>query len=289
MKKILKVFLFSCLCVTLLCAQVSAAEPGNKNPYDNPKDFASVSEGRVSAETVKQGETLRFSFKLTDRDIKSYQEFEEGVFRVRVVWKSEKKQELIKEFHWKASGIYNGKLKVSKGMQPGLWRISRIELYSYGDDDDFSVLTLYNNRLFSKSSAIDLSFSEFTVQGSHKADRKAPTLDKKSLSVTKKYVNAGAKVKFRVRVKDKSSIKYVKCVWQEKQKKVGLLHTDDYKMKYNKKKKCYECTLTGSRGKDKYQKLAAIEVCDIYGNKAVYKSSGKAYKTAFSKVTVYGK
>ena len=81
-----KISLSVCLLILLLGISVSAAEPGSKNPYDNPQNFAAVEAGWISADTVKPGDVLRYRFQIRDIDIKSYVGYEERVFKVVVTW-----------------------------------------------------------------------------------------------------------------------------------------------------------------------------------------------------------
>lgn len=288
-KKWKKVWLVLCCMALFAGLTVSAAE--TKIPNDSAKDFAVVSEGKISAEQVKAGDVLKYQFRITETDLRSYRDFEDGVSEIAVTWQSEKQQKIEQVLAWKnkaASATFSGKIKIAKGMQKGKWRIARIELRSFGDDDDYEALNLYNSSLSQAASAVDLTFSEFVVNGTGKADKAAPKVNLKSMSLSKNHAKSGQKVKFSVKVSDKSAIKYVKCTWQSKKKGVGLLHTEDYMLKYNKKKGCYQITLSGDK-KGYYAELAAIEVCDIYGNTSIYKNKQKKNKAAFAKMKIYGK
>ena len=297
-----KISLSVCFLVLLLGISVSAAEPGSKNPYDNPQNFAAVEAGWISADTVKPGDVLRYRFQIRDIDIKSYAGYEESVlsvFEVVVTWRSEKKQKIVQRFDWKENGVYSGKLSIAKGMQKGTWAIAKIVLLPGGEDYDEEMirniakmngLTLYNQNYYPGKPAADLAFSQFVVDGSGKADGKAPKVNLKSMALTRKKSKEGQKTKYTVKVSDKSKIKYVRCTWYHKKKGVGLLYVSVGDLKYNKKKGYYQysyMTRWRDMGKGDYSKLMSIEVCDIYGNKAIYRSSQKKYRKDFARVTAY--
>ena len=135
--------------------------------------------------------------------------------------------------------------------------------------------------------SVDLEFSQFVVSASGKADGSAPKVNVKSMTLTRKKSNGGQLTRFSVKVTDKSKIKYVRCTWQSRKKGVGLLHVSDVNLKYNKKKGCYQYSSQKKFETGEYDKLVSIEVCDIYGNKAVYRSSQKKYRKDFARMTVY--
>lgn len=295
-----KICLSICMFLLLFGVTVSAAEPENKNPYDNPQNFAAVENGWISADAVTPGDVLRYRFQIRDIDIKSYEGYGDGeaasVFKVVVTWKSEKKQEIVQTFDWKKDGTYSGKLSIAKGMRKGTWCISRIVLLPGEEDYDemltsklekLNGLTLYNQRYFPEKPAADLEFSQFVVSASGKADGSAPKVNVKSMTLTRKKSNGGQLTRFSVKVTDKSKIKYVRCTWQSRKKGVGLLHVSDVNLKYNKKKGCYQYSSQKKFETGEYDKLVSIEVCDIYGNKAVYRSSQKKYRKDFARMTVY--
>lgn len=296
-----------CWCFLLLFSfQVSAARPSGN-------EAAVLSDCKNSAKTVKPGDVLEYSFKITDRNTASY--FGDNLGRViesiHVVWQSEKNQKLVDKYTWdelldgytwddwikgryhKDSIEIKGKIAIKGGMCPGKWRISGIQLYSLGDEEDASIVYIGNQSLTGSTSDPDLSSLDFTVTGS-KEDKKAPKIELKSMSLTRKYVKFKQKTTFRIKVADKSAIKKVTCVWRftKKNKRVSNPYgSNEYcVMKYNKKKKCYECTMRGLEKKGIYRRLYYIKVEDIYGNEATYsRTSGKKYKKAFEKINIYSR
>jgi len=160
-------------------------------------------------------------------------------------------------------------------MQPGKWKIDNIlfpDPYSYAKATSLlqewdGIKVLGQGGTFT-SVVDDLSFSEFTVQGT-KADRKAPVVRKKSIALTKKAVKKKRKAKLYVKASDKSPMRYVACVWKNTATR-ELLYGD---MVYNRKKGRYEYTLSASEiGKKGKLRLICVEACDKYGNKTTLKN-----------------
>ncbi len=152
-------------------------------------------------------------------------------------------------------------------MEEGKWRISKIQFLSgkvYGDIIPKEVVSV-SQEAGSADIQDDLSFSEFTVQGT-KADRKAPSVQKKGMGLTKKVITKKGKTKFYVKASDKSPMRYVVCGWRNnatKEVKYG-------RMIYNKKEARYEYTLSGNElGKKGKLRLIRVEACDRYGNKTI--------------------
>jgi len=235
--------------------------------FDEP-----IFDGCISAVQLRKGEILKYSFRVQTKHLKMtlYSAREEIDRTMRVIWRSENGQTLVEDFDGDKS-VYNGELEISEGMEEGKWRISKIQFLSgkvYGDMIPKEVVSV-SQEAGSADIQDDLSFSEFIVQGT-KADRKAPSVRKKSMGLTKKVVKKKGKTKFYVKVSDKSPMRYVICGWRNsatKEVKYG-------KMVYNKKKARYESTLLGiDVGKRGKLRLIRVEACDRYGNKTVLKKN----------------
>lgn len=277
-----------CSLILLFCVPVSA----------KTKNVAFITNGKISKKSAKPGDVLRYRFKVTDNGITKTDSgvFNEGIEMVRITWCSEKeKQRIQKEYPWDKFGKHkrsiniSGKIKIRKGMQPGKWRISSIAFVSFGGEDSEEVY-VHNRKVRGKAGNLDLSFADFKVRSKAKADTSAPVLDMDSLKVTNRY--GGGKRKLRIKVKDQSPIQYVNCFWSIKEKGIGQTGYEEYVMKYNKKQKCYECSLWNGSGKEEYMDLDGIEVCDIYGNAYIYYSKYVQYveesaKRDFSKASIY--
>lgn len=231
-----------------------------------------IFDGYISATQLRKGEVLRYSFRVQTKHLKMtlYSELEGLDKTMRVIWMSENGQTLVEDFDGDKS-LYNGELEISEGMEEGKWRISKIQFLSgkvYGDMIPKEVVSV-SQEAGSADIQDDLSFSEFTVQGT-KADRKAPSIRKKSMGLTKKVVKKKGKTKFYVKANDKSPMRYVVCGWRNsatKEVKYG-------EMTYNKKKTRYEYTVFGiDVGKKGKLRLIRVEACDRYGNKTVLKKN----------------
>lgn len=292
-----------CCLALLLGTQAVAADPVFP---DNSKEFAAISDEKVSSKTVKPGKTLTYSLTITDQNAGSYYAYCDGgwqnVSYIQITWKSPKKQTIVKKYDWEKTSAVEGqhkitdKIKIKNGMEPGKWKIDRIDLYSADPLDDGDVLPILNKSLHKRKASAtpviyaDLSALDFTIKGS-KADKQAPKVNMSSLSLSKKRVKYNQKVKFSVKVTDISEIKYVKCTWTyapNKNKKWSC-YDEDYEMKYNKGKKRYECILRGGQSKKSSTRLLSIRVCDIYGNKTLYTYDNSKYKNAIAKMIFYRK
>ena len=225
---------------------------------------------------------------------------------VVLVWQSSKKQKIKKIY----SGKYNkktkqfkisDKIKIPKGMQTGGWKLSTIVIYSGGVyDEEPEAVCIYNSNMkWSKESYldkaneyVDLSFADFEVRGTgKKIDKDGPSILTKSLKLSKKTLKKGMQSNFSVKVSDKSGmIKRVRCTWVSYDAK-GKKDEDyeKYEMKYNKKKKAYECDIQMSLSVQK-AKLREIELEDCYGNRRLYywnDSEGKEYIGSYGGYNLY--
>lgn len=297
------------ICCIMLCSvssNATSAETTEDTNVNVTTPFAVISDAYLSKKTVTKNETLSYRFTISFVDSFDYasEEFSDGPFqsdayKVDVYWKSPDKQEIQRTYKWsgsKTSITIEDTIPIKKGMQAGEWKIAHI--YITNDTSEEDALSIHhgteedqkNNGSFCYRFA-DLSFSSFNVTGvKKKADNKAPTIVKKSLSVSKTKVKKNKKSTFSVKIKDASGIESVTCIWD-------MVGKDDYydyykKMKYNKKTKKYECKIKLTEYAQK-ARLRCITTKDIYGNIEYYSLSNptfkKKYKKAYSKVTIYRK
>ena len=236
-------------------------------------DAEPIQGGKISAAQLQKGDTLQYSFSVKNTQITS------PVFGstvVRITWSSEGGQTIIQDIEkLSKDNTFHGELKIEEGMQPGKWKIDNIlfpnprpyvKVTSLMQEWDGIKVLGQGGSL--TSVVDDLSFSEFTVQGT-KADGKAPVVRKKSVTLAKKAVKKKEKTKLYVKASDKSPMRYVSCVWRNTATK-ELLYGD---MNYNRKKGRYEYTLSASKiGKKGKLRLICVEACDKYGNKTTLKN-----------------
>ena len=318
MRKYLTKALLVLWCV-MLCGTISNATTTDKaeNNTTINAPFVTISDISLNKQTVRKNQKLQYQFTLSFVDDFDYynEDLNGGAFMddsvskdsnyyVVVHWQSPKKQKIVRVYKWpetKKTIMIKDTIPVKKGMQAGEWGISDIYIENYysleGDDEGTSLVILDGTEdEQAKKGDIDtyytdLSAFDFTVTGvKKKADNVAPTISKKSIKVSKKKVKANKTFTFYVKVKDASGVESVSCTW-DVNTKYGKF-SQDYKMKYNKKKKCYQCKIE-LHDTDYKAKLRCIATKDIYGNKEYYDLSSskmkKKYKKAFSNVTVYRK
>ena len=326
MKKHFKPLLFMTLCFFMLPIQVSAKTETIEQA--EPISYVTITNGKVNKKVVKSGDTLKYQFTINDEGISEHDEagyfgfylddnyYPASLCYVCITWEAPKNQIIERSYKWnrekKKSLTISDKIKVMDGMQSGKWKLARIQIVDgLGDDEGGGVINIndFNDLSDYADCYADLSFAGFNVKKKKgtRVDKKAPTIDLNSLKVSKAYVKTNEKVTFSVKVKDSSKIEYVEAGWRsylgKDGKEAGYLN--DYKMKYNKKKKCCQCTV--SLADDEIQKLLleGIYVKDIYGNATVYsvdvngkqieyytsKLKWKKYGKAsdFSKVTIHRK
>jgi hypothetical protein len=247
--------------------------PVSASGTDTQIDAEPIQDGKISAAQLQKGDTLQYSFSVKNTQITS------PVFGstvVRITWSSEGGQTIIQDIEkLSKDNTFHGELKIEEGMQPGKWKIDNIlfpnprpyvKVTSLMQEWDGIKVLGQGGSL--TSVVDDLSFSEFTVQGT-KADGKAPVVRKKSVTLAKKAVKKKEKTKLYVKASDKSPMRYVSCVWRNTATK-ELLYGD---MNYNRKKGRYEYTLSASKiGKKGKLRLICVEACDKYGNKTTLKN-----------------
>lgn len=236
-------------------------------------DAEPIQGGKISAAQLQKGDTLQYSFSVKNTHIKS---MALGSEVARVTWSSEGGQKIVQDIERSSEdNIFHGELKIEEGMQPGNWKIDHIlfpDPYSYAKVtslmQEWDGIKVLGQGGTLTSVVDDLSFSEFTVQGT-KADGKAPVVRKKSIALTKKVVKKKGKAKLYVKASDKSPMRYVACVWKNTATS-ELLYGD---MNHNRKKGRYEYTLSASKiGKKGKLRLICVEACDKYGNKTTLKN-----------------
>ena len=226
--------------------------------------------GMVSAAQVQKGETLKYGFSVQNKlgMCSSHLSCSETVC---VIWMSEGGQTIEQNlpYHWRER--VNGELEITDGMEEGKWKILSIVFIDPYASDKLSArqygLTVSENDENGQNVKDDLSFSEFTVQGT-KADRKAPVVKKKSIGLTGNTVKKKGKTKFYLKARDKSPMRYVICGWRNTATK-DITYRE---MNYNKKKERYEYTISAPDfGKKGNLRLVRVEACDRYGNKTLMK------------------
>ena len=268
-----------------------------------------ISNFKMNKKEVIAGDTLEYSFTIKDIGIEKYLDestysrpsvyewVEEygnlptfyGSDTVYLYWKSTGSQKVVQAFEWKDMDKEKGRIElkgeipVQKGMESGTWRLAAI--YFEYEGKDFYVKDKrekvyknwdeFNDEVHWYTPTLDLSIADFTVKETV-ADNAAPTLNLKSLKLSKKTIKKNQKSTFSLKVKDASKIAKVECVWvfyekSNKSKKYGdsLRY---YTMNYNKKNKAYQCTVKFPRSLKGNMKLLGIQVRDIYGNEEEYYS-----------------
>ncbi len=278
----------------VLCKQsILSTQAASVAKIETPegKQFATITKGHLNKNKVKKGDTLKYSFTIKDNGIENIDEYMHSFFssckegqEVWFEWQSPKKQCIRKIY----SEIYDtktetfkisDKIKIPKGMEQGRWKLSAIVILSAGGEDAENVVIYNSNMKWGKymyldntSEFVDLSFADFTVRGTgKKVDKEGPTISAKSLKLSKKVLKKGTKSKFSVKVKDQSGmIRSVTCDWMFYGKKYDK-YGEEYslEMKYDKKKKVYECKIPVSLW-EKKAKLKRIVLEDYYGNKRTY-------------------
>lgn len=247
--------------------------PVSASGTDTQIDAEPIQGGKISAAQLQKGDTLQYSFDTKNTHIKS-PAFGSAV--ARVTWRSEGRQTIVQDIERSSTdNIFRGELKIEEGMQPGKWKIDNISfpaLYPYVKAtslmQEWEGVKVRGQGGAHTDVVDDLSFSEFTVQGT-KADGKAPAVRKRSITLTQKAVKKKEKAKLYVKASDKSPMRYVACVWKNTVTK-ELLYGD---MNYNRKKGRYEYTLSASKiGKKGKLRLICVEACDKYGNKTTLKN-----------------
>ncbi len=285
------------------------AEGTTQTVYEVPESPITIINFEMNQNEAKPNDTIQYSFTIEDVEIKDflnkygemyYECYPEyyGVSSVTLCWKSSKKQIIYHTYTWKQADGWNtknikikGKIPVKKGMQTGEWHLASVFFDAGVDGAGFFVVdnkhSTNEKHAYSPDPLMDLSMADFTVSGTGKADHKAPTIDLKSLKLSKRYVKKNQKTTFSVKVKDQSKIAKVECTW-------GLYAdgnngkeydwTNTYKMKYNKKTKKYQCTM-----KLAYKKvqLTDIKVTDIYGNEKLYSADSSLSYTPKKKDRKY--
>ncbi|MEY8427166.1 hypothetical protein AALA00_05460 [Lachnospiraceae bacterium 46-15] len=257
----------------LLLGCVTFVLPVSASRTNAQIDAEPIQGGKISAAQLQKGDTLQYSFSVKNTQITS------PVFGstvVRITWSSEDGQTIIQDIEKSSKdNTFHGELKIEEGMQPGKWKIDNIlfpDPYPYVKVtslmQEWDGIKVLGQGVWPTNVVDDLSFSEFTVQGT-KADWKAPVVRKKSIALTKKTVKKKEKAKLYVKASDKSSMRYVACVWKNTATK-EVLYRD---MIYNRKKGRYEYTLSASEvGKKGKLRLVCVEACDRYGNKTALKN-----------------
>ncbi len=294
--------------IPVLCVN---AESISDKPKDSP---IAISDVKINKQSLKLNDTMKYSLTITDigindflADDSAYSEYEfdnrygtppyyYGSDTVYLFWKSPQKQYIVHAFNWREADKEKGKISVSgnipikKGMKAGTWKL--VAIYFEYDEKEFFVRDsrqpVYEDNTIPMA---DMSALDFEVTKTGPADYKAPTIDLKSLKLSKTKVSKKQKSTFSVKLKDSSKIEEVVCIWdvydKTNQNKVGDYYSI-YRMKYNKKTKRYQCSVKLDTTCESKAQLVGIEVRDVYGNEKQYyaykynKKTG-AYTTKISK------
>lgn len=280
-----------------------------------------ISDFKINKHSFQSGSTVKYSMTLKDVGIDEFLDYGGGDFdiirldsrygeppyysngdAVHLFWKSSKKQYVVQSFDWKKSDRDKKQLKISskipvqKGMQPGKWRLAAI-----GIQYDYEIFFVKNSSEpvgdDSWLPTLDLSMADFTVSKT-KANNKAPTIDLKSMKLSKRYVGKSGKSTFSVKIKDASKVVAVRAMWDiydKTNKGSSGDYYNFYKMTYNKKKKRWQCLIKLDTKYEKKAQLKGIRVRDIYGNEKNYfigneygaiPKSKKKYYNAFKKMVI---
>jgi hypothetical protein len=218
--------------------------------------------GTVSEKQLQTGDCLEYTFTIQNIGIKSAVFYNGKI--LRVIWASEAGQTIEDDLKYNGCGTYTGKLQICEGMQSGEWKISRLEFLS---EQFFGRKPSQVERLILSEKTpwiqVDFSFSKFCVSGT-KADKRSPRIRTRSIGITKTKIKQNGKSKLYLKVKDQSEISYVVCTWKNTSTNKKLYGI----MKYNRDKKRYEYTLSGSEiGSPGNLRLLQVEASDRYGNK----------------------
>lgn len=255
-----------------------------------------ISDFKINKHSFQSGSTVKYSLTLMDIGIDEFLDYGGGEFdiiridsiygeppyygdgdTVHLFWKSSKKQYVVQSFDWKKSDRdkrrlkISGKIPVQKGMQPGKWRLAVIGIQY--DDEIFFVKN--SSEPIGDSPwlpTLDLSMADFKVSKT-KADNKAPTIDLKSLKLSKYYVGKKDKSTFSVKIKDSSKVIAVRAMWDvydKTNKGSSGDYYNYYKMTYNKKTKRWQCSIKLDTKYERKAQLKGIRVWDIYGNEKDY-------------------
>ena len=237
MKRIKKhIIAFICLMIMLAMPKLSvkAEEVTSKTAVQVPESPITISDFKMNTHSAKSGDKVQYSFTINDVSIKEflnkygemYECFPEyyGVNSVTLYWVSTGKQSIVHTYKWENNKGWNteslkvsGKISVQKGMQTGEWHLAKM-FFEVGADEEGFIITDDRHSVNDKypespNPLMDLSMADFTVSGTGKVDHKAPTIDLKSLKVSKRYIKKNQKSTFSVKVKDQSTIKEVKGTW----------------------------------------------------------------------------
>lgn len=222
---------------------------------------------------------------------------------VVVGWQGPGHQVIERTYEWKRS-IWMGrkqinlsndaftvsdKIKVRDGMEPGEWKLVKLYVASGIEDnanfneDPIDTITLIppaDSKAEADCPADVSAFDSFRVKKKKgvKTDRKPPAPALSSLRVSNTYLSHDGKVTFSLKVTDQTKIDSVGCSWgcyvageDGSLTETRYMH---YDMKYSKKKKCYQCSISLPYDMVKQLHLKALSVKDVYGNEGYYSLRG---------------
>lgn len=269
----------------IILATLMFAQPVTAANNEKPEELIiNVTNVKVKKTNLRPGDKLKLSLKVRGNGFAKIKTAE-------AVFQSERGQSLALPLKYNSSTIkWNGNIEIPKGMQKGKWKLYEIRVNienhnnfaGFGPDfvpfgeDDTEVKKL-------------LESGNIKISGT-KADYTKPKINLKSFKVLKK----GRKLTYRVKVTDKSPIKWVKLDLYDSEDKDFLFEDGGIgtKMKYNKKNKSYEYSFKAPKG---IYHVYSITAEDIFGNNVTYYTNDKKIRkynkpyerlNKFSKYTV---
>lgn len=169
--------------------------------------FPRVRSIRVNHKTAGPGTTVELHFRLPDSE---QWEFAQAYYRPPVP----SYQKGVKLRYSKAMGEWTGKLKIRRGFQNGLYRLSEIRVFT----KEGGYVEIYNSkanaatgRYLWKRQSQNLNGGNFRVKGS-KADFEAPNFELESLNVQKRKKGNRIVANYSIRCTDAGRIKNVEMV-----------------------------------------------------------------------------
>lgn len=283
--KNIKQYLFTvCVCMLIMFLPVTRVKAEKKLPTPP----VTITDVKLNGDTFYPGDTVKYSFVIEDIGIDEfvkeygydwdfeYTKKNKGVHTVYAFWNSPGSRIAVVEHKWKGTNNKNPKIKVhgeisiTEGMRSGKWSLGSVVLYM----DIDSRLELREKEIEEYPSALKYEFvgADFFVKGTT-ADVTPPTISFDSLKLSKQTLKKNETSKLSVKVKDASKISEVTC--QFALFKDGN-YTKDWnkelkgKMKYNKKKKCYEYKVKYDTKKYRKAQLIGITVEDEHANRKHY-------------------
>lgn len=226
-----------------------------------PEEFRiNVTKVKVNASKLKSGDKLKISMRVRGNGYKNRK-----IKTVDIFYQSERGQRLELPLKYNAAkNNWSTTFKIPGGMQKGKWMLYKVWANgTYGAGTAFGAYDSYHEGYSDGSNEKELhrlSSGNIKISGT-KADYTRPKIDWKSFTVCKR----GNKLYYQLKVTDKSPIKSVELGLTVKDGKVYSNERGWFglKMKYNKKKECYEFTWPAKSG---INEIYSVSAEDIFGN-----------------------